>query len=211
MGQVKSAEEGTGIVHIAPGCGAEDFELAGEHNLPLSSPRWTRTAILWEASTGSLVNRSRRDRRRFRRIGQHRRFYRKQRYATAIPLLALRQRAGLSSGGRMVHQHGRTYDKPRRTKTPEEKGGQPPLPDHGFSRASQLVSEFRREREMDWLRNMHGLMISSKKRYYGLALPLPIWECADCGHFTSSAAEELEERAVEGWDGLTATPAPAVY
>ncbi len=31
-------EEGTGIVHIAPGCGAEDFELSGVHELPVLMP-----------------------------------------------------------------------------------------------------------------------------------------------------------------------------
>src|SRR6476660_9284048 len=31
-------EEGTGIVHIAPGCGAEDFELARVHDLPVLTP-----------------------------------------------------------------------------------------------------------------------------------------------------------------------------
>ncbi|MFP3854145.1 MAG: class I tRNA ligase family protein, partial [Anaerolineales bacterium] len=31
-------EEGTGIVHIAPGCGAEDFELAHEQGLPVVAP-----------------------------------------------------------------------------------------------------------------------------------------------------------------------------
>ena len=30
--------EGTGIVHIAPGCGAEDFELSRVHNLPVLTP-----------------------------------------------------------------------------------------------------------------------------------------------------------------------------
>src|SRR5207342_3007048 len=33
-----SLDEGTGIVHIAPGCGGEDFELAGEHGLAVLSP-----------------------------------------------------------------------------------------------------------------------------------------------------------------------------
>src|SRR5205823_6679917 len=33
-----SLEEGTGIVHIAPGCGPEDFELAREHGLPILTP-----------------------------------------------------------------------------------------------------------------------------------------------------------------------------
>ena len=31
-------DEGTGVVHIAPGCGAEDFELAKEWNLPVLAP-----------------------------------------------------------------------------------------------------------------------------------------------------------------------------
>ncbi len=33
-----SAEEGTGIVHIAPGCGLEDFELGRRHGLPVIAP-----------------------------------------------------------------------------------------------------------------------------------------------------------------------------
>ena len=32
------ADEGTGIVHIAPGCGAEDFGLGKEFNLPVIAP-----------------------------------------------------------------------------------------------------------------------------------------------------------------------------
>ena len=31
-------DEGTGIVHIAPGCGAEDFQLSKEHGLPVIAP-----------------------------------------------------------------------------------------------------------------------------------------------------------------------------
>ena len=33
-----SLEEGTGIVHIAPGCGSEDFELSRVHDLPVLTP-----------------------------------------------------------------------------------------------------------------------------------------------------------------------------
>ena len=33
-----SLDEGTGIVHIAPGCGAEDFELSREFDLPVLMP-----------------------------------------------------------------------------------------------------------------------------------------------------------------------------
>src|SRR4029079_14504948 len=56
------------------------------------------------------------------------------------------------------------------------------------------------ERELDWLRNMSDWMIS-KKRYYGLALP--IWECADCAAWeVIGSRDELEGRAVAGWDAF---------
>ena len=54
------------------------------------------------------------------------------------------------------------------------------------------------EREIDWLTSMKDWMIS-KKRYWGLALP--IWECAACGGFdVIGGYEEFKSRAVEGWD-----------
>jgi isoleucyl-tRNA synthetase len=54
------------------------------------------------------------------------------------------------------------------------------------------------ERELDWLRNMSDWMIS-KKRYYGLALP--IWTCTDCDAWeVIGSHDELRERAVAGWE-----------
>ena len=59
------------------------------------------------------------------------------------------------------------------------------------------VPEFGMKRELDWIKNMDDWMIS-KKRYYGLALP--IYKC-ECGNFEVIGSEqELEERAVAGWD-----------
>ena len=53
-------------------------------------------------------------------------------------------------------------------------------------------------RELDWLRNMGDWMIS-KKRFWGLALP--IWVDEATGDFeVIGSREELKERAVEGWD-----------
>jgi isoleucyl-tRNA synthetase len=52
------------------------------------------------------------------------------------------------------------------------------------------------KRELDWLKNMHDWLIS-KKRFWGLAIP--IWEC-ECGHFeVIGSKEELKKRAVSGW------------
>ena len=60
-----------------------------------------------------------------------------------------------------------------------------------------------KERELDWLTTMRDWMIS-KKRYWGLALP--IWECSSCGHFeVIGSREELAERAVEGFEEFEAS------
>ncbi|MEK6675610.1 MAG: class I tRNA ligase family protein [Planctomycetota bacterium] len=54
------------------------------------------------------------------------------------------------------------------------------------------------ERELDWLTTMKDWMIS-KKRYWGLALP--IWECRRCGHFeVMGGYEELKSKTVSGWE-----------
>jgi isoleucyl-tRNA synthetase len=59
------------------------------------------------------------------------------------------------------------------------------------------IPGFGYERELDWLRLMSDWMIS-KKRYWGLSLP--IWECTSCGHFdVIESREELASRAVSGW------------
>jgi len=60
------------------------------------------------------------------------------------------------------------------------------------------IPEYGLQHELDWLKNMHDWMIS-KKRYWGLALP--IYECKSCGKITIIGSKtELEERAIEGWD-----------
>ena len=57
------------------------------------------------------------------------------------------------------------------------------------------IPAFGMERELDWLHNMDDWMIS-KKRYWGLALP--IYRCS-CGHVDVMGSEsELRERAIEG-------------
>lgn len=59
------------------------------------------------------------------------------------------------------------------------------------------IPSFGKDRELDWLKNMGDWLIS-KKRYWGLALP--IFECA-CGNFeVIGSKEELKNRAVKGWE-----------
>ncbi len=63
-------------------------------------------------------------------------------------------------------------------------------------RQIRWVPDYGCDQELDWLTNMGDWMIS-KKRYWGLALP--IYECS-CGWFdVVGSREELQARAVEGW------------
>ena len=63
-------------------------------------------------------------------------------------------------------------------------------------KTERWIPEWGRDQEQDWLNNMGDWMIS-KKRYWGLALP--IFACS-CGHFeVIGGKEELQARAVEGW------------
>ncbi len=195
------ADEGTGIVHIAPGCGAEDFELGREFGLPVVAPL-DENGIYVDGFgwlSGRMVDSVAED--IFGELREKGLFYRKQRYAHRYPHC---WRCGSELVYRLVDEWfihmGATYDKPREALTAEEKAAS--LRYQIMDRVDRINwhPSFGYDREMDWLRNMHDWMIS-KKRYYGLALP--IWECGECGTFTVIGDEdELRERAVEGWEAF---------
>jgi len=195
------SEEGTGIVHIAPGCGAEDFGLSKEHNLPVIAPLDENG--IYVDGFDWLTGRSVTDvtEQIFEELRENGFYYRKQRYPHRYPHC---WRCGEELVYRLVDEWfidtGPLYDKPRSEVTDSEV-------DHSFRyQIMEIVEQinwvpgYGRDREMDWLRNMHDWMIS-KKRYYGLALPIWVCESADCGHFHVIGSEfELEERAIEGWE-----------
>lgn len=61
------------------------------------------------------------------------------------------------------------------------------------------LPSFGKERELDWLDNMHDWLISKKNRYWGLALP--IYECPNCGKFqVIGSKSELQTKAISGWE-----------
>jgi isoleucyl-tRNA synthetase len=195
------ADEGTGIVHIAPGCGAEDFGLSKEHGLPVVAPLDESGIYVagFDWLTGRNVHTVAEE--IFTDLRDKGVYYRKQRYEHRYPHC---WRCGQELVYRLVDEWfismGELYDKPREEVTAEEKARS--LRYQIMDRVEQInwYPGFGYDREMDWLRNMHDWMIS-KKRYWGLALP--IYECEDpfCNHFTVVGDEdELEERAVEGWD-----------
>lgn len=173
--------EGTGIVHLAPGCGAEDYQLHKQYNLPVVAPldengyfvegfAWLSGMHVGEV-TGPIVE-------DLKRKGA---YYDLEAYTHRYPEC---WRCHTPLVFRLVDEWFISMD-----------GLRGPLMD--IAEQIRWIPEFGRERELDWLRNMHDWMIS-KKRYYGLALP--IWECKECGRFeVLGSKEELQERAVEGW------------
>jgi isoleucyl-tRNA synthetase len=178
-----SMSEGTGIVHIAPGAGAEDFELSRVHDLPVLAPidesgRMVRGYGELEGLTTDEVER---------------------------PVIeALRERGALIDEGRITHRYPICW----RCATPlvfrvvddwfisAEEVRQPML---AANATVEWTPAFYSKRMDDWLRNMGDWNIS-RKRYFGL--PLPFYLCG-CGHLNViGSRRELEGRATAGLDQL---------
>ncbi|HEX3267379.1 MAG TPA: isoleucine--tRNA ligase [Gaiellaceae bacterium] len=178
-----SLDEGTGIVHIAPGAGTEDFELSQVHDLPVLVPvdesgrfypdyGWLHGSSTVEAADQIVGD--------------------------------LRERGLLEYATTHVHRYAHCW----RCSTPVIFR----VVDDWFIAVDELrpkliaandavdwTPDFYGKRMDDWLRNMGDWNIS-RKRYFGL--PLPFYPCS-CGHLTVVGSKaELEERAVRGLDQL---------
>ena len=176
-----SESEGTGVVHTAPGAGKEDFALGKEVGLSTLAPLdefgnfvegydWLTGKSVFEVNEQIYDS--------LREKGQ---FYRLEKYSHRYPVC---WRCNTELVFRLVDEWFISMDE---------------LRDLIADVAAKIrwIPEFGLQRELDWLRNMDDWMIS-KKRYWGLALP--IYKC-ECGHFEVVGSEtELEDRAVEGWD-----------
>jgi isoleucyl-tRNA synthetase len=178
-----SLDEGTGIVHIAPGCGAEDFELSRVHGLPVLAPIDESGVLL--PGYGELAG--------------------KTTDAVVEPVIeSLRARGLLVEATSIVHRYPVCW----RCRTPlvfrvvddwfisAEEIRQPML--DGNATVEWTPPQYKKRMD-DWLRNMGDWNIS-RSRYFGL--PLPFYEC-ECGRLNVIGSRaELEERAVSGLDQL---------
>jgi isoleucyl-tRNA synthetase len=176
-------DEGTGIVHIAPGAGPEDFELSRVHGLPVLAPIDESGRFL--PGYGEFEGLSTEE--------------------VARPVVESLERRGLLvSAGTVVHRYPICW----RCKTPLVFR----VVDDWFISCDEirpLLLEANQDvawtppayskRMDDWLRNMGDWNIS-RKRYFGL--PLPFYPC-DCGHLNViGSLAELKERALGGLDQL---------
>jgi isoleucyl-tRNA synthetase len=176
-------DEGTGIVHIAPGCGHEDFELSRVHHLPVLQP--VDEAGRYYDDYGWLHGLSTTD-------------------ANEQIIGVLEERGRVVEAGLYEHRYPECW----RCHTPLIFR----IADDWFIGVEEIREPMRRanadvdwtpdyfEKRMDdWLVNMGDWNIS-RRRYYGL--PLPFYPCS-CGHLNViGSREELEERATAGLDEL---------
>jgi isoleucyl-tRNA synthetase len=202
--------EGTGIVHIAPGCGAEDYELGRKLGLPAIAPLSDGGIFL--DGFGWLTGMEVHDTAQpiFDDLARKGLLYRVQDYTHRYPVC---WRCQSELVFRLVDEWfihmGEPLDKPYEQIGEEEKATRLRYQIMEAMQDTRWIPDFGFEREMDWLRNMHDWMIS-KKRYWGLALP--IWECNVCGWFDVIGSEtELKARAIVGWEEFEGHPPHRPY
>jgi len=176
-----SGTDGTGIVHIAPGCGKEDFMLGKEFNLPAIAPL-TEDGNFIEGF-GFLTGINVRDSAKpvFEDLTKKGMVYKIENYTHRYPVC---WRCDSEVIFRLVDEWFIKMDELR-------------FQIMEVAKQVHWIPEFGLQRELDWLENMQDWCIS-KKRYWGLALP--IYDCS-CGKFdVISSKEELKSRAASGWD-----------
>ena len=174
---------GTGIVHIAPGCGAEDFQLAGDYDLPVLAP-----------------------------VDESGRFYSEYGNLAGLTTDEARQPIvdSLIAGDLLVEEGSYVHAYPHcwRCDTPlifrvadDWHIAVNPIRPQLLEANSTIAwtPEYMGKLMNDWLNNMGDWNIS-RRRFYGL--PLPIYPCP-CGEVTVIGSKaELAEKATSGMDQL---------
>ncbi len=181
-----SIDEGTGLVHVACGQGSEDYQLGKKEKLPVIELINDEAYYLdgMDEFSGQSAKKQ-----------------------PEIIIEYLKTKNSLFDTQKYTHRYPACW----RCKTElvwkvtdewyiAMDTGTPSLREKmiGVTKKIKWLPNFGLERELDWLKNMHDWLIS-KKRYWGLALP--IWECAKCKSFeVIGSFDELKEKAQGGWD-----------
>ncbi len=171
------AEDGTGIVHIAPAFGEDDYNVGKQYDLPVVNPvseQGTYTTTPWE---GMFVMDADKD-----------------------IIIWLKEQGKLFKKQRMEHNYPHCW----RCKTPLLYYAKPSWYIEVTKYKDQLIAannevewypDFVGEKRFgNWLETLKDWAIS-RNRYWGT--PLNIWRC-DCGHLESvGSRKELAQKAIE--------------
>ncbi|NHJ04724.1 MAG: isoleucine--tRNA ligase [Candidatus Heimdallarchaeota archaeon] len=177
-------EEGTGFVHIAPGCGAEDFNLSKKHKLSVLTPIDEFGIFDQDYNEFEGLSTKEASELAVQVLDNKKLLYLKELYEHRYPTC---WRCHEELVFRLVEEWFIDCEEIR-----------PKLKEA----AKEVIWEpkFYGKRMQDWLNNMGNWCIS-RKRYWGL--PLPFYECKACGELTVIGSKnELLERAVEGLNSL---------
>jgi len=175
-----SEEEGTGIVHLAFGCGAEDFEMGKKLNLNSKAISPLDEGGFYVNGFGDFSG------KKYSEVNeevledmQKRGFvYKIESYRHRYPHC---WRCGKELVFRLVDEwYIKSKDIRKKLISENKKVNWYPL--------------YGKKRQEDWFKNMGDWLIS-RKRYWGL--PLPIWECS-CGKTeVIGSLKELKEKSVD--------------
>ena len=176
------AGEGTGIVHIATGCGAIDNKIGKKNNLveiaPLNDEAkyidgfgfLTGLAATSDSTRDKVIN----------NLKENDFLFYQEDYPHIYPHC---WRSGDELVYRSVDEWYINMDWREKIKN--------------VVKDINWIPSWGHDREIEWLENMGDWMIS-KKRFWGLALP--IWTFEDDSFYVVGSKEELKELTVEGWD-----------
>ncbi len=178
-----SATDGVGIVHIAPGCGKDDFDLGKELGLPILMPidetgtYYNGYGFLTGQGASEVAEQVIAD------LRENGFYYKKELYAHDYP-------------------HCWRCQTPLLFRTVDEWY----INMEWRQDIMEVVDKIRwipswgKDLELNWLENMHDWMIS-KKRFWGLALPIFECENEECDWFdVIGGKEELQFKCVSGWE-----------
>jgi len=174
--------EGTGIVHTAPGCGAIDNKIAQKEHLVAIAPLDDESSYIdgFGKYSGKCATDTETTNLIIKDLKEKGLLIYKEQYPHIYPHC---WRSGDELVFRIVDEWYINMDWRDEIKS--------------IVKDIRWMPEWGYDRELEWLENMGDWMIS-KKRFWGLALP--IWKFEDGSFFVVGSKKELKELAVEGWE-----------